>query len=217
VAKSLRILLVAPITLGMTSLLWAQPEKGPELLEFVRDAHAASRDAIRTCSCRVEFQGKITSPKSKPPRDQSYSGRFWYSPEAVRAQVSIAGQEREYLWKDSIREGMTRASLGNKTGLGAGRQRFTNRYQPPCDAWMRGLLVLNLPNSTEYFPFEQLVERATRVGKVQKRSVDGKELIVAQLFFDRQEKHSPWDVEIYFDSSVNYFYCASSFPRVRLS
>lgn len=181
-AKPLQILLVALAALGTTSLLWGQSAEGPENLEFVRDAHAASRDSIQTCSCRVEFQGKFTSPTHNSARDQSCSGRFWYSPKAIRAQVSIDGQEREYLWKDAIREGMTRASLGNKTGLGAARQRFTNRYQPPCDAWMRGLLVLNLPSSTEYFPFEQLVERATKVRNVQKRSVDGKELIVVQLF-----------------------------------
>lgn len=202
--KSLQLILMISAFLGSPPPLRAQPERGQELLDFVREAHRASRDAIQTCSCRVEYKGTIVPPGSKSPKEQLYTGRFWYSLDAVKAQVSNGGREREFLWKDSILEGVTHAALGEKKGMGAGRQRAAYRYQPPCDAWIRGRLVLNVPSTTENVPFEQLVERATRVTDVRRQSIQGKEAIVVRLFFAEQGERTAWNVEIHFDPSVNY-------------
>ncbi len=99
----------------------------------------------------------------------------------------------------------TQTSAGKRL-QGAARGGFANRYFPRCDAWIRGLLVLNVPNTAECVPFEQLVGRATRLRRAQRQNVNGKELIVVQLFFERPKtgKGSSWNVEIDFDPAVNY-------------
>ncbi len=197
--------LVIQVLLGLTAPVSAQPTKGQELLEFIRDAHRTSREMIQTCSCRVEFKGTVTSDQAKPPKTESCSGRFWYSSDAVRAQVSEFGREVDYLWKDSVSESVARRSLGGKAEVGAARNSFPNRYLGRCDAWVRGLLVLNMPQSVDHVPFEQLVAQATRLKRAERQTVDGKEMSVVQLLFDRiKERSTTWDVEIHFDPAVNY-------------
>jgi hypothetical protein len=56
-------------------------------------------------------------------------------------------------------------------------------------------------------PFEQFLERATRVKGAERRTIEGKELVVVGVVFDRskeKDKGSVWDVEIQFDPAVNY-------------
>ncbi len=70
---------------------------------------------------------------------------------------------------------------------------------------MQGLLSINVPNTVECVPLDELIERATRVDKVIRQTSSGPEAVSAQLFF---QKHSPeerdWTIEVVFDSSVNY-------------
>ncbi len=181
--------------------LAVQPTSGQELLEFVRDAHRAIRESIQTLSCRVEFKGVVTSTG----KDQSCSGRFWYSADAVRANFSQFGKETDYVWEDSVRREVIRDSFGGKPVVGATRSRLNSRYIARCDAWVSGLLVLNLPNTSQSIPFEQLVSKATRLKGVEKRSVKDRETIIVRLFFDgTNDWPAKWDVEIHFDPQVNY-------------
>jgi hypothetical protein len=201
----LRLILVAQVVLGAPAFLLAQPQSGPRLLDFIRDAHQASRESIRTCSCRVEFVATISPRNSTSPKTQSCSGRFWYSPDAVRAKVSEFEKDVDYLWTDSVRQAVVRPQNG-KDEVGASRGSFANRYIGRCDAWVRGLLVVNAPSrGIEYFPFEQFVSEATRLIRAERRSVDGKEMIVVQFYFEgTKELPMAWEVEVHFDPAVNY-------------
>jgi hypothetical protein len=65
--------------------------------------------------------------------------------------------------------------------------------------------VLNVPETIEAIPFEQLVLQATGLSRAERRSIKGKEMLVAHLVFDRtKDQGGAWDVEIHFDPAVNY-------------
>jgi hypothetical protein len=98
-----------------------------------------------------------------------------------------------------------RKAENGKSLTSASRNGFANRYIGRCDAWSRGLLVLNAPETIRSIPFEQLVSQATRVRGTERKSVAGREMVVVKLFFDRGSgRDYPWDVEIYFDPAYNY-------------
>jgi hypothetical protein len=203
--KALRLAAMLQVLLGVATPLTAQPRAGQELLDFVRDAHRASRESIRTCSCRVVFRGTIASTQSKTPKIESCSGRFWYSSDAVRAKVSDFGADEDWLWKDSVKKGVSRRTVNGRQAVGASRSNMASRYSGRCDAWARGLLVLNVPSQgIECAPFEQFVAHATRLTKAERRTIDGREMVVFRFFFDKSGDYSPWDVEIYFDPALNY-------------
>jgi hypothetical protein len=184
--------------------LRAHSESERDLLDFVRDAHRASREAIHTCSCRVEFKG--VSSRAGSDALQSCSGRYWVSPDAVRGIVSEFGQELDYLWTNSVRQSVSRAWSDGKQVMGASRSAYASSHLGRCDPWVRALLVLNQPSrGIEDLPFEQLVAEASRVRKVHRKSNDGGEMIVVSLSFEgTKELPSCWDVEIQFDPAVNY-------------
>jgi len=201
---TLRVFVLLRVPFSVTLLLIAQPAVGEELLDFVREAHRASRQLIQTCSCRVEFNGTVTSPNG-PPKIESCSGRFWYSRDAVRGRVTEFGKLTDYVWQDSVRKGVVRWSADGKPVSSGLRDSQPNRYIGRCDAWTRGLLVLNRPNGTECIPFEDLQSKATRVKNAKKRSINGKEMIVVNLFFEAMGNlQKAWDLEVHFDPSVNY-------------
>jgi hypothetical protein len=177
--------LIVPAVFGIVAPLAGQPASGQELLEFVREAHRASRDLIRTCSCRVEFSGTATATRPSTAKIEPCSGRFWYSPDALRTQVSELGHETDNVRRDSVLQTITRQPQDGKALISATRRAAPNRHESRCDAWVRGLLVFNVPSTTEYVPFEELVARATRVSNVKRRTEGGKEMIVVQLFFEQ--------------------------------
>jgi hypothetical protein len=82
-------------------------------------------------------------------------------------------------------------------------------------------LVLNVPETIEHVPFEQLLAQATRVDKTERVTIDGKEMIVVRLTFDRKKpEDAVWKVEIQFDAGINYLvrrteYIAS-YPKGKL-
>ncbi len=219
-SKSYRALVAAAVLLGLTSPLAAQPQSGQPLLDFVRDAHRATRESIRTLSCRVTYKGKVAQRPDVPPDGsddlQSSSGSYWYSPDAVRARVSEFGREEDSLWKDSIRKIVQRRTENGKPQVAAGRMSAGSRYLGPHNPWSGGLLVLSLPNAVEYIPFERFIERATRFTGAQRISVSGRELIMTRFHFDGpKEITAGWDIEIYFDPSVNYLIRKDSCTSVR--
>jgi hypothetical protein len=206
VSHFLRVVLAIQAILFFHVPLRAHPESERELLDFVRDAHRASREAIRTCSCRVEFKGDLVSSRGGSDALQSCSGRYWVSPDSVRGIVSEFGQELDYLWTNSVRQSVSRAWSDGKQVVGAGRSAYASSHLGRCDPWVCGLLVLNQPSrGIANLPFEQLVAEANRVRKVHRKSNDGEEMIVVVLSFDgTKELPSSWEVEIQFDPAVNY-------------
>lgn len=199
--RPVRLSLVILGLLGFISNGSTQPPDGPELLQFVLAAHRSSRESIRTCSCRMEFQQKLfQADGSKSPKMDTCSGQFWYSPDALRAKTREFGKEYDMVWENSVRNSISRAPAGE---VGALRAAFANRYTGRCDAWTQGLLVLNIPGTIEVVPFETLVENASRV-QASHRTVQGRDMIVVILDFGRAGPSSGWQAEVQFDPSVNY-------------
>jgi hypothetical protein len=202
--KSLSRVTLTLFSLQAFSLsLHAEPAGGQELLEFVRDAHRASREAIRTLACRVEFSGTLSA--KHPPQVQTCNGDFWYSHDAVRGKYSEFDKEQDFLWKDSICQTVLRRSDGSKQLVGAHRAAYANRYVCRCDPYVAGLLVLNLPGTIEYVPFEELVKESARLIEAKRTTVDGHKAIVIRLGFNkRPDFDATWIVEIQFDPEINY-------------
>jgi len=119
--------------------------------------------------------------------------------------VSELGKELDYQWEDSKTVSVSHGSLNGKSEVVAGRWPDASRYIGRCDAWARALLVLNVPHTNDSIPFEELVERATRVTEVSRRALEGNEAILVRLNFDSSDlRPASWEVEIYFDPAVNY-------------
>jgi hypothetical protein len=202
----LRCLFLAMSTgvgISIASCSAAEPSSGKELLTFVQEAHKATYESIRTCSCKVEFSLTITN--KSPPVTQSCSSDFWGSSDVSRAKVSESGDQTDYLWKDSVRTTVTRTSVNGQAAASASRDAFDGTKRARCDPWCQGLLLLNVPGTIEYVPFGRLVERARSCDKADRKSIGGKPMILVRLSFDPVTKgEDEWDMEVYFDPSVNY-------------
>jgi hypothetical protein len=215
------ILLAFPLAIGEVPANGMALGKGHDdsdpdrqLLEFSLKAHRASRDLIQTASCRVDFE-LFQEPRVGGPVHQSCSGRYWFSHEAIRLQVTDTEHGKvDYVWKDSVRKYVVRRQANGQEQVGADLGSFPERFQHRCDAWARGLLALNVPNEVYYVRIEELVEKATRLESVKRISVQGKEIIALRLFFDKKkERSSPWDVEIHLDPAFNYLISRASYAQ----
>src|SRR5262249_27494279 len=159
-----RPLMVIVVFLGGGVPLAAQPTGGQPLLDFVRNAHNASRESIRTLSCSVEFSATITFPGGKPPKTKGNSGQYCFSPAAVRAKTNDASRESDSVWKDAVRKSVSskpspRPPPGS-AGLAlasAGLVRSASKHVGRCDPWTQGLLILNRPGTIHHVPFEDLL------------------------------------------------------------
>lgn len=197
-------LLLQVFTVCLFGVTAAQAKGDQELLEFARDAHRAARESVQTFSGCIEFTIAITQ-ESKSPVTHLCSSQYWISPKAMRARISENNEDTDFLWENSVRKSIIRRVLGGQPAASGGRHRYSHRHVMRCDPYVRGLLVLNLPNTTDYVPFEELVERATRLITSERKRVGGKDLITIQLFFEQSKKDEPaWTVDILFDSTVNY-------------
>lgn len=176
-----------------------------KLLEFTTNAHRASREAIRTCYCRLKFDGVVTYKGKRPPKNESIDGRFWYRPGSVRG-ITIEGGELEtdYLIKDGVRYSVSR-DVGSGKLVGAGRDQFENRYVARGDAFIRGLIVVNIPNTLRYVPFEEFLDQATKVLTTERKKISSEEVVIVRCLFEKtNDQPVPWEVELHFDPSTNY-------------
>lgn len=191
---------------SLLSFAATQAMGGEELLQLVRDAHRAARESIQTFSGRVQFDMTgYDAQGSKPPVKHTCSGRFWFSPKTMRSQVSEFDENIDSLWDNSVRKYVVRKEIGGKPAAAAGRSSFTHRHGVRCDPFVSGLLAFNPPPVSDRVPFEELVDRASKINKVERKQVGGRELIMVQLFFDKSERHPPpTNLDIYFDAGVNY-------------
>src|SRR6266542_1319492 len=164
---SRRILMVW-VLFGSVVLLTPRSALGQELLDDVRDAHRASRESIRTCSCRVAF---TIATSSKAAATQSCSSQYWYSPTAIRVKLSEYGENLDYLWKDNTRKAVASRQAKGQKQVSDSLNHFRDRHLQRCDAWIRGLLVLNVPGTIEYTSLEQLIKKASRPAAVARKTV----------------------------------------------
>jgi hypothetical protein len=183
--------------------LLAQPQSGQALVEWVRDAHRAARESIRTLSCDVEVTLNTSGVTGTTPESSKTTGQYWRSMADVRVKASSLGEEQDVC----VKSGVLKAALRPKSGT-LMKAAIGPPHKAPvtdCDVWPLGLLALNRPGTLNYFPFEQLLEMAADSPKASRRTLDGREFVVVELSFDApQDGPGPWNVEIYFDPTVNY-------------
>lgn len=123
----------------------------------------------------------------------------------MRVSVKDDDEYVEYTWSNGVRESLFRKSGADGRTVAAGRDSFGTRHIHRCDAWARGLLVVNKPESLQAFPFEQLCDIASRVKECRKEVQGGKEYAVVTLQFDKSKDYSQnTELDIYFDKAVNY-------------
>jgi hypothetical protein len=171
-----------------------------DTFDFVREAHRASRELIRTLSCQVKSQ--VTFSDGQP--SQSSSGAFWYSPAlGLRAKVRDAGRQKEYLWKDSVRTEVTYVELNGQRSASGFRDASRSPHLLGCDPWARGLLVLNVPNTGELVPLEQLTQFGV-LKKAERQTLGGAEVVVLRFLFPRKKDNQVSSLEAHLDPAANY-------------
>ena len=84
------------VILGLTGFLTgcqlhAQEPRGTALLEWVQNAHRASRDGIQTLHCRVKHSA-------------ANAAECWFSPGVLRTKSKTDEGRQETLWKDNVRK-----------------------------------------------------------------------------------------------------------------
>ncbi len=199
------VLALVIVLIEQTALI--QNAAADELLELALAAHRVSRASIHTCSCRVELTASIAKELKEAPGTQSCSCRYWYSQDAIRAKISEGGAEMDYLFSNFVRKGVIRRNVNGQPAMTGTRDGFTGAHRSRCDAWVRALLLLNIPSSTEFVTLEELVKRATKISKTSREFVNGKEVIGVELAFDRvsaKGRSATWDVYVRLDPGKNY-------------
>ncbi|OWK41609.1 hypothetical protein FRUB_03687 [Fimbriiglobus ruber] len=185
---------------------WVAEAETADLPVPVRTAvasHRAAREAIETCSCHVEFDLKITEPKREA--SQPCSCDYWFTPQATRAKMRDSGEATDAVWRDSVRDSVTHRSPTNQSSIGASKDKRPSRYIGRCDAWVRGLLVLNVPGTIQNVPLEQLVELAAKVTGGQSVKAGGRQLTLLTLSFPAKPPDATaWEIDVFLDPAVNY-------------
>ncbi|HYV35086.1 MAG TPA: hypothetical protein VE988_05235 [Gemmataceae bacterium] len=180
----------------------------PDLLEFVLEAHKAARESIHTASCKVTFVFKSTVEGGESRVTISEAGEYWYSSDAIRVKASRPdGRKTEYVWRDGICKSLSEQPRPNKPMVTAMLSAMPERFvmSTRVDAFVCGLLAPPREPLIQRRVAENLVGDATKVKSVEKKTVDGKEVIVVLLLFEKSKQaQEPWDIEIHFDPSVNY-------------
>src|SRR5579862_3256293 len=206
-------------TLGLTTApLVGQEVKNSDLLSTIRDANRASMEAIQTLSCRVSLKYTPVPPSKAHPNWST--AEYWYARDAnrLRSIDSLTpgiDEKHDKLWKDNVlttineitREGQPKLLSGGRKNV-ATRERFLGRV----DAWEAGLLALKIPNESGDVFFEEFIGMATRIGKVERTTIQNHEYCTVQLFFDKSEGSKKkatvgpvtWTVDLFFDPAVNY-------------
>src|SRR5207248_11287010 len=144
-------------------------------------------------------------PSASPPSTQSCAGECWHAADASRVRVTDNGQRIDMVWKASIRDSIARKDLNGQELVTATKGSFASRYLHRGDAWVRGLLVVDVPEIGCSVPFEELRAQAAKVERVERLRADGREVVAVRLLFDpTHERQRKWEVEVHFDPSVNY-------------
>ena len=145
-----RLSLAALVLFALVQVHAAELGGGNDTLDFVRDAHRASRETIRTAYCRLDF--KVTFRTSGPKSEiitQTCSSRYWYTPDTLRVKVRESGAENDYLRKESVKKNVARRTVNGKTLVGASRAKSPYAHSGRCDAFSRGVhsqKVVQLPS-----------------------------------------------------------------------
>jgi hypothetical protein len=116
-----------------------------------------------------------------------------------------------------VRSSLYRRGQGAAEEFGAHRGAYQERHLHRCDAFIRALLVFQVPETVDSITCERLVDRATNVVHKPRSNADALDAI--HLHFAKTDGRAlAWDVTLWFDHTKNYLvskirYEASGFAR----
>lgn len=171
-------------------------------LEKIKELHRAARESIVTLHCKVDLSVTVINKKEKSALQQSCKSECWITRNALRIRANDDGRITDSVWKDAIRTSLV-TPPGPNSEMTGDRGSMKSMHIQRGDPFIRGLLLLQVPDASEFLTFEQLVERAEKVD-VRTVAVEGKKAVVADLHFQTRETGAKWKLEITFDPSVNY-------------
>ncbi len=178
---------------------------GDVTLETVIGAHRAVRSAIRTLSCKIDVTTSTVAQSENKTRVIHSTADYVRSGDEVRVRARIGDREEDCHLSDSRVRAVHHGRLANGTPtVGAGVLSATRAELTDCDVWTRALLLQNLPDTVEYYPFEELVQKSSRSTTVQVTR-DGRSMTVVRLRFSNTRPASTeWTVAVYLDPGTNY-------------
>lgn len=193
-----------------------------ETLEGIKAAHIASRQAIETCACKVDF---TLHRFGKSPTSLKLSANYLRSRDVFRIrQTSEVGTE-DIVYEHGVARSANEArnSAGNIARGGAilPAEEYPNIH---CDPWAIGLLLLPVPNSISFATFEDFLSRGASIRRIESRQDSGHPVVAVELSYDRGEAphKNEWEVVILFDPRANYLIrkivllCNRSADRTRI-
>ena len=176
-------------------------------------------DLIQTLHCRVESGNILNLPNGKT-RSSKREGEFWYIPGQVKARIIDANFNQEYTWKDSIlKQFSTTTEPGSDTPLySAIHSNSDTRYIHNLDPFLVGLMVINPPETVNGAPLSQILNKSVIAKKTENKTDENGEYIVLNLEFkpnNDQTIKSDWNLELYFDKSVNFLVKKAIYTQIK--
>lgn len=176
-------------------------------------------DLIQTLHCRVESGNILNSPNGKT-RSSKREGEFWYIPGQVKARIIDANFNQEYTWKDSIlKQFSTTTEPGSDTPLYSVIHSNSNtRYIHNLDPFLVGLMVINPPETVNGALLSQILNQSVIAKKKENKTEDNAKYIVLTLEFkpnNEQTIKSDWNLELYFDKSVNFLVKKAIYTQIK--
>lgn len=192
---------------------WLTPIAGDLLAETLA-AHRASREAFHTLSCRVLLECKYPHPDGRAIHRKD-DALWWYGPNFMRYKFNQfrTWDRKDEWWKDGHYQsvchyGQPRAALGSQMVAG-GKSPISREFMHvELHAPYRcALFVINNPWTLTCYPLEQLVEKADKVKRVARQTVDGRNCVVIELFLSKAGKLPgavDANVTLYLDERYNF-------------
>jgi hypothetical protein len=183
------------------ALLSVEGAKADELTNYARTAHRSSVEAIRQFSCRVECQHWQASRGSTTLKR---TGQYWRDGDRARAiETNASGEVRDLFLNGTVIKSLEHEK--DRRMAAGGIHPLTKQNLTDCDAYAQALFRLPLPNTIISVPLDQLLNDATRLGRAEKRTIEGREQIV--LHFESEKPYLidlKWKVAVILDASVNH-------------
>lgn len=185
-----------------------------DLLAETLSAHRAARDAISTVSCRVLLDCKYVNGAGKFIHRQD-DARWWYGPQFIRyrAKRFLSGDYEDVIWVDGMRKRVVhyaaeRAALpGEMVSAGSGSCGWESMHIELHDPFRCTLFVINVPLTLECYLLEDYVKRATKVRRVRREKVEGRDCVVIDLYFAKKPGtlvSRDAEVRLFLDADYNY-------------
>src|SRR5262245_41548289 len=173
--------------LSVTAAHLAAQPRIPATVEQIVASHRAARESITSLTCKVEVTRQHLRGNQRTLREPSdYQRKL----DVFRVRVTTEPHgSKDIVFKDSVVRGIGfgRTSAG-ESAVTAETRRSENHPPLPGDPWALGLMVLPVPNRTDYMTFEALAGRSSSVRAAGIRMDGAREMAAVEMHFDRKER-----------------------------